>query len=78
MKKNKEVELRKLPLHVFIVTLIEVFNSGADFIDIVGEVNNEQDSITVVVREDYYSKEDRVYEEEPIKLLSEDELNQLI
>lgn len=62
---------------MFIVTLIEVFNSGADFIDIVGEIDAAQDSITVVVREDYYSKEERVYEEET-KLLSEDELNQLI
>jgi hypothetical protein len=67
---------------------MDVYNSGADFIDLVGKPDIEQDSIGVIVRLEYMNSEEteetnEVNEEEFIakKLdikLSDEDLNQLL
>jgi len=87
-QNNNEVRLNKIPLKLFIDTLMDVYNSGADFIDLLGKPDIEQDSIGVIVRLEYMNSEEteetnEVNEEEFIakKLdikLSDEDLNQLL
>lgn len=66
--KKKEVILRKIALQPFIQTLVDVYNSGADYVDIVGTPDENQDTIGIVVHEEYLSKE-----EGSIELIPDDE-----
>ena len=56
--KKKEVILRKIALQKFIETLVEVYNSGADYVDIIGTPDENQDTIGIVVHEEYLSKDE--------------------
>jgi hypothetical protein len=56
--KKKEVILRKIALQKFIETLVNVYNSGADYVDIIGTPDENQDTIGIVVHEEYLSKDD--------------------
>ena len=60
--KKKEVILRKIALQKFIETLVNVYNSGADYVDIIGTPDENQDTIGIVVHEDYLSKDDMMIE----------------
>lgn len=91
MENNEEVRLRKIPLSIFIDTLLDLFNSGVDYVDIIGKNNEEQDVIGISFSDDYMSKQykenfdeladDTEEPDEPtiknIKLSDED-LNQLL
>ena len=70
MAKEK-VTLRKIPLKLLIDTLVEIYERGADFVDVVGVPDDMQDEIGIMVREEYYTS----YPEGEI---SDDELNDLI
>ena len=86
MEENKKtIILQKIPLKRLLETLEEIYNQGADYIDISGVPNVEQDIIGIHVREDYMAdEEDFDFEEnddeEELKSsdLSDDDLNQLI
>lgn len=54
--ENKQVVLRKIALQPFIETLVNVYNSGADYIDLVGTPEETQDIISIVVHQDYISE----------------------
>jgi hypothetical protein len=54
--ENKQVVLRKIALQPFIETLVNVYNSGADYIDLVGTPEETQDVISIVVHQDYISE----------------------
>ena len=60
--KKKEVILRKIALQKFIETLVNVYNSGADYVDIIGTPDENQDTIGIVVHEEYLSKDDMMIE----------------
>jgi hypothetical protein len=53
--------------------LSELYNDGADFIDISGMPDEDQDVISIFVREEYMNQ-DEEYDGD----LSDDDLNQLI
>jgi hypothetical protein len=86
MKKNdNEVKLKKIPLKRFIDTLIDVYTSGADYIDLIGIADEEQDSIGISVsneymnvdREQYYEDlSEKIFERSKGKL-SEEDFNEL-
>jgi len=57
--------------------LSELYNEGADYVDISGMPNEDQDVISIFVREEYMN-EDEEYDEEYNGDLSDDDLNQLI
>lgn len=60
--------LRKIPLGTFIEILTDLFENGADFIDISGDVNDEgeapRDSLKITVKPEYLSPD--IDEEEEI------------
>ena len=79
--------LRKIPLEGLIQILTNLFEEGADFIDISGVQDNREDGpvdvIKITVKPEYMSDESDVEIEVDIEgenpnLLSEDDLNELI
>lgn len=80
MEENKTT-FKKINLKDFIETLVEVYNSGADFIDLIGKPDDYQDTIAIVVHEEYLADEDELeFDEEELKdvKLSDDDLNELL
>ena len=80
---SKEIRLRKIPLNVFIQALMDVYNTGVDYVDIIGKPDEEQDTIGIAFCEEYMSKEEEENIEdlkEQIKNinLSDEDLNQLL
>lgn len=53
----KNVMFRKIELDSFIKKLVEVYNSGADYIDLVANNKNDKDLINIIVRDEYLSEE---------------------
>jgi len=84
--ENNQVRLKKIPLGVFIQALMDVYNGGVDFIDIIGTPGEEQDTIGIAFSDEYMSKEEEETpeteetKEEEIKniKLSDEDLNQLL
>lgn len=67
--ENKDkVVLRKIALKEFIDTLVNVYNSGADYIDLVGNNDDNQDTIGIIVHDEYMSNDP-----EQIEIVDEDE-----
>ena len=54
--------LRKIPLGPFIEILTDLFENGADFIDLAGDENNDgetpRDTIKITVKPEYLSPEE--------------------
>jgi len=85
-RNNNEVRLKKIPLKLFIDTLIDVYTSGAEYVDLIGKSDEEQDSIGIAVSIDYmsvsnnqYYKElsEKILERAKDSKLSEEDLNEL-
>jgi 3-dehydroquinate dehydratase len=76
-RDNKTVVFQKIPLRDLIETLQSVYNQGADYIDISGTPNEEQDVIGIHVLEEYLMNEDEE-EEDGNDELSEDDLSKLL
>lgn len=57
--KQKQIILHKIPLSTFIDLLVEVENTGAAFIDIIGIPDIEQDVIGIAVKDEYIITEDK-------------------
>lgn len=89
MAKKKELRLKKIPLEMFLDALDELYAMGVEYVDIVGTLGEEQDTIGIMYCKEYMNKEfldqfdeniDKFIEEEMIKKdikLSDDDLNQL-
>jgi hypothetical protein len=72
----KEIIVNKITLEQLIDMLIQVHESGADFIDlVVRQGNTNQDFLGILVREEYLNFEQE--EEEELKLTN-DSINQLL
>jgi len=82
--KENEIRLKKIPLKIFLEALTDIYNRGVDFIDIIGKHGEEQDSIGIAIKEEYFSNDDILDEEgedreiDFPKDLSDEDLNQLI
>lgn len=89
MAKKKELRLKKIPLELFLDALDELYAMGVEYIDIVGTMGDEKDTIGIMYCKEYMNQEfidqfddtvDKTIEEEMIKKnikLSDDDLNQL-
>ena len=78
MERSNEIRLKKIPLRVFLEALTDIYERGVDYVDIIGVPGEEQDSIGISVKEDYYAPgADSPWEDEK-KDLSDEDLNQLI
>jgi hypothetical protein len=71
--ENKQVVLRKIALQPFIETLVNVYNSGADYIDLVGTPEETQDIISIVVHQDYISEAEEGEESFELVIEEDDE-----
>jgi hypothetical protein len=82
MRQNKETRFRKISLQLLLDTLTHIWDSGADYVDIIGIQGEDQDVINIVVKEEYMSEEEYdVYdeeEEEDNDTLSDEDINNLI
>ena len=72
----KEIKVNKIDLGPLIDMLIQVYDSGADYIDfVVGQAKPDQDFLGILVREEYLNFE---REEQEEKKLTEKDINQLL
>ncbi len=86
-QNNKEVRFRKINLQFLIETLTHIYDAGADYVDIVGTQDDVQDTINIIVQEEYMTDEP-LNEEEPLideeddndepQKLSDEDINNLI
>lgn len=84
-QNNKEVRFRKINLQFLIETLTHIYDAGADYVDIVGTQDDVQDTINIIVQEEYMTEEN-LEEEEPLideeddepQTLSDEDINNLI
>lgn len=77
MENNEEegmMMLEKIPLGEFIDILVDLFDKGADYIDLVGTPNIKQDGIQIIVRKEYIAEEERSEGSSP-PITDEDQLN---
>lgn len=70
MESNK-MKIKKIPLEEFISILVELYDKGANFVDISGKSVGNQDMIQIGVLEDYM-------EENTSTPFSEEDFNKLI
>ena len=63
---------------MFLDQLTEIWDSGADYVDLIGIQNGEQDIINIVVRQKYMSDDVDDDEEENDETLSDEDINNLI
>jgi hypothetical protein len=78
------VRLRKIPIEAIIDVLIDLFDRGVDYIDIIGTPNEQQDTIGITFCKEYMNEEhqedfDNI--ETNIQLndqLSDEDLNELL
>lgn len=88
MEENNSLKIRKVHLNTFIEILIDLYNKGVDYVDIIGSMDKGQDSIGISFSKEYMSKEhqenfnkihvtSKTDDEINIKLSDED-LNQLL
>ncbi len=82
-QNNKEIRFRKINLQFLIETLTHIYDAGADYVDIVGTQDDVQDTINIIVQDDYMTEEP-IEEEEDIpdddepQKLSDEDINNLI
>jgi len=74
MEKSNEIRLKKIPLLVLLEALRDVYERGADYVDIIGVPGVEQDSIGIAINKEYFAPED----EEDDDSITDEDLNQLI
>lgn len=87
-ENNNEVRLRKIPLSVFIDILLDLFNNGVNYVDIIGKNDEEHDVIGISFSDEYMSKHHKdglneptnINDEQTIKniTMSDEDLNQLL
>jgi hypothetical protein len=80
-RNNKEVRFRKINLQFLIETLTHIYDAGADYVDIIGIQDDIQDTINIVVQEEYMNTEENEEEEnddDDNNTLSDEDINNLI
>jgi len=84
--KQKQVKLRKIHLDTLMKLLVELYDKGVDYVDIIGTVDKVQDSIGISFCSEYMNEDMKEnFDKIPAKeidnvrpLSDEDDLNQLI
>jgi hypothetical protein len=89
--KNNNVKIRKVPVEAFLNLLADLFDQGVDYIDIVGILDDNQDSIGIAFSREYMSEDmqenfdditpitvNKTSDKIRINLSSNEDLNQII
>lgn len=69
---EKIAKFRKIPLKKLIDTLVAIYNSGADYVDILGKTGDPQDVVTISVIQEYMASEEKDVPESKSLLTDED------
>lgn len=77
MENRKTAVFRKIPLEALIDILKEVYEQGADFVDIVGTPDEEQDTIGIYIYPEYMNTEENGEDDKPSPL-TDDTLDSLL
>jgi len=76
LMENNLVTIQKIPLNNFIDVLVDLYNRGVDFIDIVGTQGDEKDYMAITFSKDYMSEEAiDDFENDPTIITKEDITN---
>ena len=78
MEQNDEnvVTLKKIPLEAFIQMLVELYDKGADYIDIIGKPDEEQDVISIIVKFEYIDPENNLFESDEDIIVAPDHFDE--
>jgi hypothetical protein len=77
-KNNEQFVLKKVPLLELVNALIDIYNQGFDFVDVIGILDEKQDQIGLAYSEAYKSGELDAEEQPQTNIkLSDEDLNQL-
>ena len=76
MENSNEIRLKKIPLLVLLEALKDVYERGADYVDIIGVPGVEQDSIGIAINREYFAPEDD--DDDDDDSITDEDLNQLI
>lgn len=73
------MRFRKINLEALIDTLTHIYDAGADYVDIIGTLDDVQDVINIVVQEEYLTDDTEEEEEEDYTdTLSDEDINNLL
>lgn len=81
---SNQVRIRKVHLQTLLDILSDLFDKGVDYVDIIGTLDDEQDSLGISFSKEYMAEEymenfDNIDIPNQMKTnLSDDDLNQLI
>ena len=81
---ENQIRLKKIPIEAIVDVLIDLFDRGVDYIDIIGTPNEQQDTIGITFCKEYMNEEyqdtfDNI--ETDIEIndhLSDEDLNELL
>jgi len=83
--ENREVKIEKIPLDKLIDTLVDLYNRGIDYIDVVGVPGKEFDRMGIAFTRDYMTEQGKKnFEGVNLDIeittpkLTDDDLNELI
>jgi hypothetical protein len=85
--ENRETVIEKIPINKFIDVLVDLYNKGVDYIDIIAEKGERQDRMAISFIPEYMTPEGVKYFEEDTSIevqsetlnkLSDEDFNQLI
>jgi hypothetical protein len=76
MDKN-QVRLKKIPIAVFLKALMDIYESGVDYVDIIGVPGEEQDTIGIAFSDDYMSKAESEDDDDDINNENDSNIEQL-
>jgi hypothetical protein len=83
--ENKEFKIQKVPLDNLLNTLVDIYNSGVDYVDIIGMPGEEYDNIGITFTRDYMTEEGKKHFKDISKnleitseRLTDDDINQLV
>jgi len=83
-KMDNNTIIKKIPLDQLIEVLIDLYNKGVDYIDLIGEKGDRQDKMSISFNSDYMTKDGVEHfkeNTEPIEIstkLTDKDLNQLL
>ena len=78
---NKQIRLRKVPLEEFIDVLLDLYNLGVCYIDIIGNVGEKIDHVGIFVEEQYINVPMHDIDNKPTvlrKIITDEDINQLL
>jgi len=69
----KQIRLRKIPLESFIDTLIDLYENGVLYVDIIGDPGENIDRVGIYVKDEYMDDPKLLN-----KNITDDDINQLL